>query len=201
MLFQKLIFVSILKKHFENLIDTHFLAAKDVSVIESAFKEIESVSCIRFVRRFLELDFIELKNGGGCSSNVGRVGGRQIVTLTNSESQYHCMHTGTIVHELLHAIGFWHMQSSNDRDKYIKINYENIVSGSQNNFEKYESTRFNTPYDLKSIMHYGAFYFSKNKKPTMEPRDKDVPLSALGQRKQMTAGDIERLNLMYQCEI
>ena len=42
---------------------------------------------------------------------------------------------GTAVHELTHAIGFYHMQSSYDRDDYVTINTENIVQGLENNFK------------------------------------------------------------------
>lgn len=69
----------------------------------------------------------------------------------------------------------------------------------ESNFFKYQTTRFDTEYDIKSIMHYGAYFFTKNSRPTLEPLDKSIPLSTLGQRLQMTSGDIERLNKMYQC--
>lgn len=111
------------------------------------------------------------------------------------------MHRGTVIHELLHSIGFYHMQSSTDRDNFVTINYENVVKGAEENFKKYDSSLFGTNYDLRSLMHYGAHYFSKNSKPTMEPRDTNFPLSALGQRIDMTQGDIKRLNIMYKCEM
>jgi hypothetical protein len=170
-------------------------------MIESAFRYIEKVSCVQFVERKVQLNYIVIVDGDGCSSNVGKQGGRQFVTLTNSNLKYNCMLRGTIVHELLHAIGFWHMQSSSDRDEFVNIHYENIMEDSKSNYAKYDSTRFGTEYDIRSIMHYGAFYFSKNNKPTMEPKDIKVPLKTMGQREEMTSGDIRRLNMMYQCEV
>lgn len=60
-----------------------------------------------------------------CSSNVGRTArGEQKVNL----HQY-CWFKGIVIHEIAHAIGFFHEQSRSDRDSYVKILYENIEMG------------------------------------------------------------------------
>ena len=51
------------------------------------------------------------------------VGGEQYVWLGSD-----CVQTvSTPIHELMHAIGFDHEQSRNDRDQYVEIHLENLM--------------------------------------------------------------------------
>lgn len=60
-----------------------------------------------------------------CWSYVGRIGGKQEVSL----NVYGCVYHGVIQHELLHALGFHHEHTRSDRDEFVKINWENIPAG------------------------------------------------------------------------
>lgn len=79
---------------------------------------------------------------------------------------------GVIIHELLHAVGFYHQQSASDRDDYIIIYWDNIRRGREHNFNKYDEskvTNYGVSYDYESVMHYSAKAFSKNGNHTIEP--------------------------------
>ena len=151
------------------------------------------------------LDFIELTsknreayhdyisfvpaNGTTCSSYVGRKKGMQVINLAPR------CNTMNTVHEIGHALGLWHEQSRADRDTYVSIAWENIDEDHRYNFNQHISDGQDYgDYDYSSIMHYGAYYFSKNGKKTIQPLVDDVEI---GQRDHLSDKDIAAVNSMY----
>lgn len=132
---------------------TCFTAQKQVDEIRNAMIDLESYTCIKFRYRTAEEDFVNIVNGEGCSSVVGRIGGKQELSLDSNG----CVNTGTIQHELIHALGYTHMQNHVDRDDFVSIFWNNIDPSNYINFEKvaaYDYGNFDTPYDFNSVMHY-----------------------------------------------
>jgi len=92
----------------------------------------------------------------GCWSNVGMTGGKQKVNLQFPS----CMgNNGTGVHELMHAIGFYHEQSRPDRDSYVYIAMMNVQSNRKNNFQLHMRSKAYDHYDYGSVMHYNIYAF------------------------------------------
>ena len=75
----------------------------------------------------------------------------------------------------------------------------NIKCNHKHNFEIRDpltDSNFETEYDILSIMHYSPYAFAINSnKLTKNQADQNK----MGQRSELSAGDIKRLRNMYQC--
>jgi len=74
-------------------------------VISQAMAEYKQHTCVRFVPRTGQRDYVAFVKKNGCYSNVGRTGGVQEVSLG-----YNCLYKGIVIHELMHAIGEFYLQ-------------------------------------------------------------------------------------------
>jgi len=171
-------------------------STSEKATIRKAMDTYEGVACFKFVERTTESDYIEIIKDDGCYSYVGRQGGKQPVSLGNG-----CVYEYIIVHELMHAMGFFHEQSRYDRDNYVTINWDNICCDAASNFKAQTTATtqlHNQPYDLKSIMHYGEYDFSTQNgvKKTIQAKDGTSPL---GNSVGFTTIDIAKNNHLYQC--
>jgi Astacin (Peptidase family M12A) len=139
-------------------------------VLQEAFEAYHQHTCVRFVERTNENDYIYIQNTRtGCWANVGRAGGAQGVNLQTPNCMYQI---GTPIHELMHALGFLHEQNRYERDDYIKVEFTNILPSSKGNFAKAAASStcaFGVGYDYDSVMHYSPYAFSVNRKPTIIP--------------------------------
>ncbi|XP_061149844.1 astacin-like metalloendopeptidase isoform X7 [Syngnathus typhle] len=107
--------------------------------IDAALKMITFHTCLSFHQRTSEADYIFFKSGFGCASYVGFMGGKQEVHVAAT-----CK-VGNIVHEVLHALGFFHEHTRLDRGKYINILSSNIMQ---------DSAGRNVPASLRPALHH-----------------------------------------------
>ena len=42
-----------------------------------------------------------------------------------------------MLHEVLHVLGMWHEQSRYDRDQYVRILWQNIAQGKEDQFGRF----------------------------------------------------------------
>ncbi|KRX13477.1 Zinc metalloproteinase nas-4 [Trichinella nelsoni] len=172
---------------------------KSRKVIARAMQMIQEQTCIRFVpnKKHKYRDYVYIEPIDGCYSYIGRVGGEQPLSLTSN-----CIQEGVIIHELLHALGFIHEQSRSDRDKYVRVLWQNILPGMESEFEKYSDQDLDNlgfEYDYESIMHYEKEAFSRNGRATLLPLKSGSEL--MGQRNGLSAKDILKINKLYACDL
>ncbi|XP_009870037.1 PREDICTED: meprin A subunit alpha [Apaloderma vittatum] len=167
------------------------------AVILQAFEMFRLKSCVDFKPYEGERTHIFFRKEDGCWSMVGDLQTGQNLSIGTG-----CDYRAIVEHEILHALGFYHEQSRTDRDDYVTIWWDEIIEGREHNFMKYSDsfiTDLNTPYDYESLMHYQPFSFNKNESiPTITaniPAFDDI----IGQRLDLSAIDLERLNRMYNC--
>ncbi|GIY55246.1 astacin-like metalloprotease toxin 2 [Caerostris darwini] len=166
-------------------------------LLMKSIRHIEDNSCLRFVQRTNERNYIRMYKGEGCWSFWGMLGnGEQKLSLGDG-----CEYFGTVVHEFLHAIGFQHEQNRSDRDDYLNIHWENIIEKWYYAFNKLlpEQHRLLTPFDYDSVMLYGEKSFSKQwNLKAMTAKDGRF-LDEAYNKPGMSASDIKRLNMLYNC--
>ena len=84
--------------------------------------------------------------------------------------------------------------------KQTSHNHTHTHTGLESNFEIVSRAFVTTqgvPYDIRSLMHYGAHAFSRNGQPTIEPIDRSISLNQLGQRSGFSSSDLQHVNTLY----
>ncbi|ESO03888.1 hypothetical protein HELRODRAFT_191792 [Helobdella robusta] len=110
---------------------------------------------------------------------------------------------GIVVHELGHVIGFWRKHTRPDRETHVQIVFKNILPGQEYNFNTLthsEVNSLNEEYDYLSIMHYARNTFSKAVHlDTITPLVYQDIRPEIGQRIELSPGDIVQANKLYNC--
>jgi len=170
-----------------------------IQLIRQAAEHIRSKTgnCIKFVPRNGQKEYIKMFRGNGCWSYLGMTGWYpQQLSL----GQY-CWYIGTVIHELLHAVGFDHEQNRPDRDNYLEIYRQNILSGQEHNFDKTPGGQTYNDFDFNSIMLYGEYAFSRQRDvlPTMRDRSRQHKLTEPYDKQEMTVFDVYQIKRFYNC--
>lgn len=176
-------------------VDEFFRYEEKIKHVRQWMNMIEHRTCLRFVERTWEPDYVHIYSGVGCYSYVGRHGGEQALSLGRG-----CLYEGTVVHELMHAAGFYHMHTHPDRDKYLDIFWSNIDSDYIDHFEKnLEEGDPLVPFDTSSVMLYAEDAFVRRPGlKTMKAKD-GRDLVPLYNKTGLSDSDILSITVLYNC--
>ncbi|XP_069805659.1 embryonic protein UVS.2-like [Dendropsophus ebraccatus] len=165
-----------------------------LAVFLTAMQEFETLTCIRFVPRTTEKDYVNIVSTLGCGSYIGKIGGVQNLYLLADT----CMLRGMIQHELSHTLGFLHETSRSDRDNYVDIITKNIAPENMVNFQKNVTNNLGLPYDYGSLMHLprDAFTMFPGQDTIVPKPNPNVPI---GQLYGLSVLDVAKINKLYNC--
>ncbi|CAK8675296.1 unnamed protein product [Clavelina lepadiformis] len=172
------------------------IGAAGRSAIAAAIEDFKKYTCIFFEPvNNNQQSYIHFYNGGSCSSPVGKTSFRQGISLGEG-----CWYKGTVIHEVMHSLGFWHEQSRPDRDQYVRINWFNVQPAFRYNFNKLSTQQIDSrgsQYDIGSVMHYSSRAFSFNGRPTLTTPNGQLLKT---QRNGFSQSDIQQINRLYGCQ-
>ncbi|XP_001653146.2 astacin-like metalloprotease toxin 2 isoform X2 [Aedes aegypti] len=179
-------------------IDGQF-SSDEILTIKSAMNSMNSNSCVRFKKRTNEVGYVSITSEpSGCWADTGRSLGVSQLNLGPG-----CFdNEGTVLHELMHTLGFLHQHTRPDRDQYVQVQYENIIQRPEILFnfeiiEPWTSLAFPLPYDYDSIMHYKPFMYSIDPQRLVTVASRNPTVTTIGQRDQLSTLDIISINFLY----
>ena len=108
----------------------------------------DAKTVVRFVPRTNQADYVSVVSKDGCWSYVGKIGGKQELSLGNGCG------VNPARHEMGHALGLAHEQVRQDRDKWVIVN----AGGSQNAIDYGSAGTPIGSYDFQSMMHYRNYF-------------------------------------------
>jgi hypothetical protein len=163
----------------------------------------QNTTCLRFVEKSSPTGIAEpfilfTRGANGCSTN--RLGPNPtspystVIDIGTCENM-----TGSIAHEIGHAMGLAHSQKRVDRDESVKLYFQNIAPSWASQFDRNPMQYFDdwgVPYYYDSIMHYFPYSASQNGLMTICPLDPLMELM-MGQREEPAFGDVSLMNRIY----
>jgi hypothetical protein len=123
-------------------------SAETRSAFLGAKADYDAKTTIRFVARTNQADYVHVITADGCWSYVGKIGGKQDLSLGSG-----CT-VNPARHELGHAVGLAHEQVRQDRNSWVTVN----AGGSQNAIDTGSAGVPIGSYDFESMMHYRNYY-------------------------------------------
>ncbi len=167
----------------------------EIADLENAMDAWESVADVHFYMTTPSSSAYEIRRvyDQGWSSTVGENNTKCYMNFKADAPLNRYEH---IIHELGHCLGLYHEHQRPDRDSYVKVFFENILSSEAEEFDKRDNPLYvesDFPYDYHSIMHYPEYAFSINGEKTIESVT-ETPVDRTGL---ITENDAARMQYIY----
>lgn len=171
----------------------HMLAAMKQIMLSTFSNE---TPCITFVPRTSESDYIEIQFAGlgNSGSSIGRVGGKQPLSVSSSPTH------DELVRGLMFVIGVHPEVARPDRDNILDIVTSNVDPAFLGNFRiEPDTDSFRQPFDYDTVVMYGPYAFAIDpSKPTIKTKYDGF---TIGQSVSMSSGDVTLIQHVYKCAI
>lgn len=181
---------------------------KDQQRVTDAIGYYHANTDFRFIVQTNETNYVRFKGGSGCiTSLLGAADGEKTVTLDGPCSY------GNALHEIGHVLGLFHEQSREDRDNYIVVNFDNIITAPIDRRPQFNKqitfAQDIGEYDFESIMHYEPYAFGKpnpdgSAMTTIAKKEKllkhDSSDTDFGQRTHLSDKDKAALAFLYSSD-
>ena len=171
------------------------IEAGNSTTINSAVSEVNRVlaGTLQWVPRISQTDYVAFNliapDTGACSSSVGRVGSRQAILGDP------VCGVSTLVHEMGHAMGLWHVQQDAGASAFVDLKLNRMDPGKRGNNMPIFATRTVGGYDYNSIMHYSRTSFSAfADRVTLETKPPGIDVAGTGT---YSPADIDALLRLY----
>jgi Astacin (Peptidase family M12A) len=137
--------------------------------------------------------------GNICKSEVGRIGGKQLVQVSDK-----CT-AGNLMHEIGHTIGLWHEHLRTDSKKHVVFNMSNIDPQGISEYVVSNTFKIHDVgnYDYCSIMHYDPYEFALDETThVIQTTSHNISNNeCVGQRNNLSNGDIKGIDSIYSKKI
>ncbi|KAL6744300.1 hypothetical protein Aduo_017250 [Ancylostoma duodenale] len=168
-------------------------------LVRKAFQFWEDNTCLTFEENGPNTPVLNITRAGGCWSSLGLQLGKESQTISLNED---CAVVGAIIHEIAHALSVDHTMTRPDRNRYIDIDFRNVLEQNHYNFIKlgyHQSSTKLAPYDYGSIMQYSQFAFGVDESlPVMFAKYPDYQKTMGSLQPSFT--DVITMNRLYKCQ-
>uniref|UniRef100_A0A0N5A6R5 Metalloendopeptidase n=1 Tax=Parastrongyloides trichosuri TaxID=131310 RepID=A0A0N5A6R5_PARTI len=165
--------------------------------IRQAVQTIQQETCLTFSEQTagtpVDLSFVNSPTGL-CDTAIGldAPGTTRGIHLASG-----CTTVPEIMREIAHALGLYNEELRPDRNSYIRILYQNVLTANFSQFTIPASSKANSlNYDYGSLMHSPLNYLTSNGQNTMEPVFRKYA-AVIGQRLGFSFNDLKLINMEY----